>query len=107
MISEKKENHLYLKSDKNEPESFDSISQSLFVSSDVILDLLSFEVLEDSFLSFLKQINLGIEAKGFCLVIVIKETPSLSDVESLKVIPTLIEAEDYIQMEQIQRDLGV
>lgn len=107
MISEKKENHLYLKLDKNEPESFDSISQSLFVSSDVILDLLSFEVLEDSFLSFLKQINLGIEAKGFCLVIVIKETPSLSDVESLKVIPTLIEAEDYIQMEQIQRDLGV
>ena len=107
MISEKKENHLYLKLDKNEPESFDSISQSLFVSSDVILDLLSFEVLEDSFLSFLKQINLSIEAKGFCLVIVIKETPSLYDVESLKVIPTLIEAEDYIQMEQIQRDLGV
>lgn len=107
MISEKKENHLYLKLDKNEPESFDSISQSLFVSSDVILDLLSFEVLEDSFLSFLKQINRGIEAKGFCLVIVIKETPSLSDVESLNIIPTLIEAEDYIQMEQIQRDLGV
>ena len=106
MIPEKKENNLYLKLHKNESESFDNISQSLVVSSDLIIDLLSYEVIKPSFLSFLKHINQEIVAKGFCMVIVSKETSFLSDVESLNIVPTLIEAEDYIQMEQIQRDLG-
>ena len=107
MIQKKKENHLYLRLEHNEQESLVSILRPLSFCSDVILDLLSFENLRESILSFLKQINQTIIANGFCLVIVIKESSSISKIESLNIIPTLTEAEDYIQMEQIQRDLGV
>ena len=57
-------------------------------------------------MSLLKQINKGHVDKGFCMVILFKETSSIFDFEFLNIVPTLIEAEDYIQIEQIQRDLG-
>ena len=106
MISEKRKNHFYVKLEENETESFDFSSQSLFVSKDLIIDLLSFEVIETSFLSLLKQINQVVIANGFSMVIVLNEIPFFSNFEFLNIVPTLIEAEDYIQMEQIQRDLG-
>ena len=105
MILKKKKNHLYLKLERNEPESFGNNSQGLFFTSDLIIDLLAYEVIEPSFMSLLKQINKGHVEKGFCMVILFKETSSIFDFEFLNIVPTLIEAEDYIQIEQIQRDL--
>ena len=61
MILKKKKNHLYLKLERNEPESFGNNSQGLFFSSDLIVDLLAYEVIEPSFMSLLKQINKGRE----------------------------------------------
>ena len=53
MILKKKKNYLYLKLERNELESFGNNSQGLFFSSDLIIDLLAYEVIEPSFLSLL------------------------------------------------------
>ena len=41
------------------------------------------------------------------MVLVLKEVPFSLELRSLNIVPTVIEAEDYLQMEQIQRDLEV
>tara|TARA_B100001175_G_scaffold312989_1_gene319882 strand:+ start:670 stop:993 length:324 start_codon:yes stop_codon:yes gene_type:complete len=107
MISEKKENHLYIKLEKNEENSFPQIIISLDFSSDLILDLLSLEITNEFQISSLNKINEHIISKGFCLVIALNDSPQISKIESLNIVLTLIEAENFIQMEQIQRDLGI
>ena len=107
MISEKKATHLYLKPENKEKNSFGSVILSSGYSSDILLDLSSLETTDDSLVFSLNQINQDIDSKGFCLVVVLKEAPSILDIEPLNIVPTLIEALDYIQMEQIQRDLGL
>ena len=104
MISEKRATHLYLKPDNKEKKSFSSVILSSDFSSDILIDLSSLET-DQSLVFSLNQINQDIVSKGFCLVIVLKEAPSIFDIEPLNIVPTLIEAVDYIQMEQIQRDL--
>ena len=106
MISKNKETHLYLKFDNNQKDEFDSDLLSFKFTSDVILDLSSLETIDKTLVSSLNQINHNIVSVGFCLVVVLKESPSITNIESLNIVPTLIEAEDYLQMEQIQRDLG-
>tara|TARA_B100001250_G_C19088015_1_gene481402 strand:- start:134 stop:457 length:324 start_codon:yes stop_codon:yes gene_type:complete len=107
MISEKKETHLYIKLEENEENSFAQNILSLEFSSDLILDLLSFEIINEFQIFSLNQINQNIISKGFCLVVALKEFPQIPKIESLNIVFTLIEAENYIQMEQIQRDLGI
>ena len=106
MISKNKETHLYLKFDNNQKDAFDSDLLSFNFTSDVILDLSSLETIDKTLVSSLNQINHNIVSVGFCLVVVLKESPSITNIESLNIVPTLIEAEDYLQMEQFQRDLG-
>ena len=106
MISKNKETHLYLKFDNNQKDAFDFDLLSFNFISDVILDLSSLETINNTLVSFLKQINHNIVSVGFCLVVVLKESPFITNIESLNIVPTLIEAEDYLQMERIQRDLG-
>lgn len=106
MITKNKETHLYLKFDNNQKDAFDSDLLSFNFTSDVILDLSSLETIDKTLVSSLNQINHNIVSVGFCLVVVLKESPSITNIESLNIVPTLIEAEDYLQMEQIQRDLG-
>tara|TARA_B100001250_G_C19753444_1_gene768933 strand:+ start:369 stop:692 length:324 start_codon:yes stop_codon:yes gene_type:complete len=107
MRSENKENHLYIKLEKNEDNSFAQNILSLDFSSDLILDLLSFQIINEFQVFSLNQINQHIISNGFCLVIVLKDSPQISKTESLNIVFTLIEAENYIQMEQIQRDLEI
>ena len=106
MISKNKETHLYLKFDNNQKDAFDFDLLSFNFISDVILDLSSLETINKTLVSFLKQINHNIVSVGFCLVVVLKESPFITNIESLNIVPTLIEAEDYLQMGRIQRDLG-
>ena len=106
MISKNKETHLYLKFDNNKKDALDSDLLSFNFTSDVILDLSSFETIDKTLVSSLNQINHNIVSVGFCLVVVLKESPSITNIESLNIVPTMIEAEDYLQIEQIQRDLG-
>ena len=41
------------------------------------------------------------------MVLVLKDGPISPVLRSFNTVPTVIEAEDYLQMEQIQRDLEV
>ena len=105
MTSKKKDSHLYLKFEKTDRTlNFDLLP--LKFSSDLILDLSSLETMDKAYLSSLNQINQDIVNAGFCFVIVFKDSLTIISTESLNIVPTLIEAEDYLKMEQIQRDLG-
>ena len=105
MTLKNKDSHLYLKFEKNE-QILDIDLIPLKFSSDLILDLSSLETIEKANFSSLNQINQDIINAGFCLVIVLKELLPITYTESLNIVPTLIEAEDYLKMEQIQRELG-
>jgi hypothetical protein len=107
MISKKKDTHLYLKPDNSLEDAFDSELLSSNFTSDLIIDLLSFETIDENIESSLHQINQKIATNGFCLVVVLKEIPTIANIALLNIVPTLIEAKDYIQMEHIQRDLGL
>ncbi|MFV9482240.1 ribonuclease Z [Christiangramia sp. ASW11-125] len=77
-----------------------------FESSNIVVDLSNYKNLENQqLLAFLEVSNLHREAnKSFVIVndaLGIDELP-----EELVVVPTLQEAEDMIQMDEIQRDLG-
>ena len=105
MTSSNKDSHLYLKFEKTD-RTLDIDSLHLKFSSDLILDLSFLENVDKAHFSSLNQINRDIINAGFCLVIVLKESLPIINRESLNIVPTLIEAEDYLKMEQIQRDLG-
>ena len=105
MTSNNNDSHLYLKLE-NTDRILDNDLLPLKFSSDLILDLSSFDTMDKAHLSSLNQINQDIINTGFCLVIVLKESLPIISTESLNIVPTLIEAEDYLKMEQIQRDLG-
>jgi hypothetical protein len=108
MISEKKDTHLYLKPCNSLEDAFDSkLLLSCNFTSDLILDFLSFELIDEKIVSTLQQINQNITTNGFCMVVVTKEIPNIANIALLNIITTLIEAEDFIQMAQIQRDLGL
>ena len=62
--------------------------------------------MDKAYSSSLNKINQKIINAGFCFVIVLKDSVPIISTESLNIVPTLIEAEDYLQMERIQRDLG-
>ncbi len=99
-----KDSHLYLKFE-NTDRTLDADLLPFKFSSDLILDLSSLKTMDKAHLSSLNQINQDIINAGFCLVIVSKESLPILSTDSLNIVPTLIEAEDYLKMEQIQRDL--
>ena len=105
MTSKSKDSHLYIKFEKTD-RSLDIDFLPLKFSSDLILDLSSLETMDKAYFFSLNQINQKIINAGFCLVIVLKDSIPIISTESLNIVPTLIEAEDYLKMEQIQRDLG-
>ena len=107
MISEKKETHLYIKPNNSEEDVFNHELLSSNITSDLILDLLSFETIDENIVIYLNQIFQKTTSKGFCMVVVLKEIPTIANIGLLNIVPTLIEAEDYIKMEKIQRDLGL
>jgi hypothetical protein len=107
MISEKKDSHLYLKPNNGQEDVFNSELLSSNFTSDLILDLLSYEKIDINIVSSLNQIHQNITTKGFCMVVALKEIPTITNIGLLNIVPSLIEAEDYIQIEKIQRDLGL
>ena len=107
MTKVNKETHLYFKFESKEEVIAESIFSSPDLSIDIIFDLLSIDDINESLLNCLEEINEYIISKGLCMVLLIKDVPSNLKLESFNILPTLIEAKDYLQIEQIQRDLGV
>ena len=105
MISENKDTHWYLKPENSQEDAFGSDLLSSNFNSDIILDLSSFETIDEAIVSSLNHIHQEIVNNGFCMVVVLKEILNIANIELLNIVPSLIEADDYIQMEQIQRDL--
>ncbi|MGX1025039.1 ribonuclease Z [Psychroflexus sp. MBR-150] len=109
MQSIKKDNYIILKDDKDNPKDFARFIESLldqFKSNNLVIDLLKYGKLTlEELLTFLKpSLKHYQNKKSF---IIVNDTILIDNVpEELRVVPTLKEAEDLIQMEEIERDLG-
>ena len=102
-----KEFYLYFNIESKEEVTTKSILSLTDLSADIIFDLLSIDDFNQSLLNCLEEINEYMISKGLCMVLIIKDVPFNLKLESFNILPTLIEAKDYLQIEQIQRDLGV
>ena len=109
MQSIKKENYIILKDEKDNPKDFANFIYGLldqFQSDNLVIDILKYGKLTlDELLTYLKpSLKHYKNNKSF---IIVNDTIVIDDVpEELRVVPTLQEAEDMIQMEEIERDLG-
>lgn len=100
---------MILKDERDDPKDFAEFIESLlkkFEDQNLIIDIQKYGKLTlEELLSFLKpSVKHYKNGKSF---IIINDTIIIDDVpEELRVVPTLQEAEDMIQMEEIERDLG-
>lgn len=80
--------------------------QPKFKDDNVVVDILKYGELElNELLSFLEVSNK--HRQGRKSFVIVNDTINIEQVpEELVVVPTLQEAEDIIQMEEIERDLG-
>jgi len=107
MTLTEKDNHFYCKPVKNSGEIILKKFQQMNVNMDVIIDLSEFEKVDQAISVSMVSIQEIISNGGFSLVVVFKSISNFPNYDSLTVVPTLGEAEDYVQMEQMQRDLGI
>lgn len=104
-----KDNYKILEDEKNDVKDFSSFLGSVhqnFQEDNLVIDIQKYETLNlEELLSFLKLSNEHrMKKRSFVIVntaLNIDQVP-----EELQVVPTLQEAEDIIQMEEIERDLG-
>lgn len=109
MQSIKKDNYIILKDEKDDPKAFAHFIHGLldqFKSDNLVIDILKYGKLTlDELLAYLKPASKHYKNKKS--FIIVNDTIVIDDVpEELRVVPTLQEAEDMIQMEEIERDLG-
>lgn len=117
MIAEKKEHYVWIKPEKNE---FNNdleknseimkliIENSIkFKDENIIVDFSAIEQMDFNDIALLlPQSDLHRE-NGTSFVIVSKVTGALEEPDELIIVPTLKEAEDVINLEDIERDLGI
>ena len=109
MIVVEKENYKILRDEENDVKNFASyleFSYKGFEKDNVVVDILKYGELElEELLKFLKLSNKHRKKKRS--FVIVNDTINIDLVpEELVVVPTLQEAEDVIQMEEIERDLG-
>lgn len=105
----RKENYIILRDEKEDVKNFAVFLQSVydqFENDNLVIDMLKYEDLRlDDLLEFLPLSNRHRKKKGS--FIIVNDSMEVDLVpEELIVVPTLPEAEDVIQMEDIERDLG-
>lgn len=104
-----KDSYKILKDDKDDVKGFASYlqdSHSSFKNDNVVVDILKYGTLSlEELLSFLELSNK--HRKNKKSFVIVNDTINIDHVpDELSVVPTLLEAEDIIQMEEIERDLG-
>lgn len=104
-----KDSYKILKDDKDDVKGFASYlqdSHSSFKNDNVVVDILKYGTLSlEELLSFLELSNK--HRKNKKSFVIVNDTINIDPVpDELLVVPTLLEAEDIIQMEEIERDLG-
>lgn len=109
MISEIKENHVLITDERDDIQGFATFLNTIFEqfsSQNVIVDLLKYDQASlNDLLAYLELSNTHRAAKH-SFVIVNAAMSSDQIPEELMVVPTLQEAVDVVQMEDIERDLG-
>ncbi|GGE19362.1 ribonuclease Z [Psychroflexus salis] len=109
MKTEKFDNYLVLTDEKDDAKDFASFIGSIhhqFENDNLVLDLQKYKLLKlEELLSFLDISNHHrSNKKSFILI---NDTINIDDVpDELNVVPTMQEAQDMVQMEEIERDLG-
>ena len=76
--------------------------KNIFKKNDVIFNLLDNKILNDSWKSILKKINLFSKKQNLSLVVITSE----NIYNKIITAPTKIEAKDIIELERIERDLN-
>lgn len=109
MISKEKDNYVLLKDEHDDACGFAKFLTKIFgqfSSQNVVIDMLEYEDLQlEQLLCFLELSNQHRSSKQ-SFIIVNKAVHIDRIPEELMVVPTLQEAEDVVQMEEIERDLG-
>lgn len=104
-----KEGYRIFADEKNNVSEFAAFLESIqpkFKNDNVVVDILKYgELRLDELLRFLELSNR--HRKGKKSFVIANDTINIEQVpEELVVVPTLQEAEDVVQMEEIERDLG-
>lgn len=104
-----KEGYKIFADEKNDVSEFASFLKSIhhnFKNENIVVDILKYgELRFDELLNFLELSNEHRQGKRS--FVIANDTINIDKVpEELVVVPTLKEAEDIIQMEEIERDLG-
>ena len=108
MIKKSFERHLYLHPETSVHKDLEGFfTDEVAIEIDVIIDVLNQTVLSEETLLLLNEIHLRIQKAGFCMVLIKSNQTDILNYKNLVCIPTLQEAEDYIEMELIQRNLGI
>lgn len=104
------ENFVVLEDEKDDLKDFASFIEfqvpSKYKGQNVVLNLLKYDSLDlDQLLLFLKTSNL--HRKNKQSFVIVNDTIDIDDVPfEMVVVPTVQEARDIIEMEEIERDLG-
>lgn len=109
MKTEKKDNYIILRDEKDDVTDFSNYLtqiQNRFNSDNVVIDISKYGQLTlKELLSFLKLSNQHRKANKS--LVIVNDTINIDEVpEEIQVVPTLQEAEDLIGLEEIERDLG-
>ena len=109
MKVEEKKNYKILRDQKDSVKDFASFLESIHESledENLVIDILRYGTLElEELLTFLPLSNR--HRKNKKSFVIVNDTINIDRVpEELNVVPTLLEAEDIIQMEEIERELG-
>jgi hypothetical protein len=108
MIKKSFERYLYFQPETPVHKDLESFfTEEVALEIDIIIDVLNQSVLSEETLIILNEIYLRIQKAGFCMVIIKSNLTNIFNYKNLVCITTLQEAEDYIEMEFIQRDLGM
>ena len=108
MIKKSFEGYLYLQPETLVHKDLEGFfTDEVAIEIDVIIDVLNQTVLSEETLLLLNEIHLRIQKVGFCMVLIKNNQTDVFNYKNLVCIPTLQEAEDYIEMELIQRNLGI
>ena len=104
------DNYVILADEQNDISDFASFLEyqipKKFKGQNVVIDLLKYETLElEELLQFLKVSNLHRKTKQSFVIINNAISPDVIPMEMI-VVPTVQEASDIVDMEEIERDLG-
>jgi hypothetical protein len=77
-----------------------------FKGQNLIIDLTHYGPIEKKHLLFFKPLSKDHERNKKSFVVVVSATDFNAFTDDLIVVPTLLEAHDMIEMEEIERDLG-